>query len=61
MSCTKKGYTTQRQANEVINFAKKRHSKYGRKGKKKISFHGNVPVRSYLCPECDLWHLTSKK
>lgn len=60
MACEKKGYTTYREAQETINLSKHPRGPYGtnnrifRKKDKKLE-------RSYKCPECNLYHITSKQ
>lgn len=61
MACGKIGFGSFREAQTAINRSKKRHfTKKGeeiRRGRKKEK----RPERSYKCPDCGLWHITSKK
>lgn len=50
---SKKRYPTKETADKVINKAWKQ-------SKPIISDNLKRPLRSYLCYECDAWHLTSK-
>jgi hypothetical protein len=47
MNCTKTGYMSEKFANEQIKEIKIKSSK------------SKVPVRTYNCDKCGLWHLTS--
>jgi uncharacterized protein YlaI len=42
---------TAREANGILNDARKRHYTSRRK---------KIPIRKYWCDECEAWHLTSK-
>lgn len=63
MSCDKIGYTTFKEAQTVVNRAKHpRSNQIGRKGPRRHSRGSDkVPIRSYKCDECGLYHLTSKR
>lgn len=55
MECGKKSYPSFRAAQEVINLARKRHwGSHRSRGTSK-------PTRSYKCPACGQYHLTSLK
>lgn len=49
MTCTKTAYTTEKAANDDILRIKKK------------SKRATIPFRSYLCPNCGAWHLTSQE
>lgn len=58
MPCNKLEFATEKEANTYKNIA---HTPIVTlKGKRK-RFSKKIPQRSYLCPECGMWHLTSKK
>jgi hypothetical protein len=59
-TCTKIAYNSYREAQAVINYGKN-HRRYvnGRRINRKVGRKDKRPVRSYRCPECGKWHLTS--
>lgn len=58
VTCSKKVYTSKREANEVINAAKgHRYTGNQRQNRKREK----IPVRAYYCNHCEGWHLTSIK
>lgn len=57
--CDKKGYASQREANRVLNMARKPHgSNHARRLNKRKD---KRPIRACMCPDCSLWHLTSAR
>ncbi len=50
MYCTKAGFDTEAEAKVALMRAKLRPAPKTWK----------VPVRAYVCPDCSLWHLTSR-
>ncbi|MDF2449415.1 MAG: hypothetical protein K0R26_1919 [Bacteroidota bacterium] len=63
MSCYKRGYTSEREAREVLNSVKtyRIQDKYSNTRRNKlIGKKDKRPKRTYRCPECDLFHLTSE-
>lgn len=60
--CHKTAFNSFKEAQTLINRAKHgKNHKNGRKGPRKMARKDNIPVRSYLCPNCGKWHVTSKK
>jgi hypothetical protein len=57
MACEKRGYPSFRLAQEVINKAKHPRGTFKKFRQRK----DKIPLRSYRCPECGQWHLTSHK
>ena len=59
-TCAKIAYNSFREAQEVVNYAKN-HRRYvnGRRINRKVGKKDKRPVRSYRCPDCGKWHLTS--
>jgi hypothetical protein len=59
-TCAKIAYNSFREAQAVINYGKN-HRRYanGRRVNRKVGKKDKRPVRSYKCPECGKWHLTS--
>jgi hypothetical protein len=59
-TCAKIAYNSYREAQAVINYGKN-HRRYvnGRRINRKVGKKDKRPVRSYRCPECGKWHLTS--
>ena len=59
-TCAKIAYNSFREAQEVINYAKNHHRYNGSKRiNRKVGKKDKRPIRSYRCPDCDKWHLTS--
>jgi len=58
--CAKIAYGSFREAQGVVNYAKS-HRRYnnGKRVNRKVGKKDKRPVRSYKCPECGKWHLTS--
>lgn len=60
-TCAKIPYNSFREAQEVINYAKNnRRYVGGRRINRKVGKKDKRPVRSYRCPECGKWHITSQ-
>lgn len=57
MSCNKQIYTSFKEAQTIVNLAKKHPHVAGRRINKKKA---KIPKRSYWCDECNGYHLTSK-
>ena len=58
--CAKIAYNSFREAQAVINYGKNHHRYNGTKrANRKVGKKDKRPVRSYKCPECGKWHLTS--
>jgi len=57
MYCVKASYASEELARKAIHEVKKR--KQGRRRRHYKNHDGPRPVRAYLCPYCQLWHLTS--
>lgn len=56
--CDKKGYSSEREANEALNMGKHHRTTGNRRLNKKKD---KRLTRKYWCEECTAWHLTSKR